>query len=176
VLKFDEGPLISGLFVFSGTLSGAPHGNAAISLSGSRCFARPSSSPCAFTPLKRRSSASPSRPLPEFGGDDAFEIICDASCCVRSSREGVRPLVVEASDRATPNTAPDKILHYGGATRADPNENEHTPLVWKPAHPLLRFAIMASVRSKRILRCSAGPQKRLKPNQRKEISSQFVLF
>jgi len=85
---------------------------------------------------------------------------------------------VEASDRATPNILPDKILHHGGATRADPNENEHTPLVWKPAHPLLRFAIMASVRSKRILRCSAGPQKRLKPNRRKEnfFSICFVLI
>jgi hypothetical protein len=35
VLKFDEGPLISGLFdfsdVFSGAFLGAPHGGAAIS-------------------------------------------------------------------------------------------------------------------------------------------------
>jgi hypothetical protein len=36
---------------------------------------------------------------------------------------------------------PRQIPHHGGATRAGPIENEHAhdlPLVWKPAHPLLR--------------------------------------
>ena len=108
----------------------------------------------------------------------SLEIICGVSYRVPNRLAKARSFVAGASDRAAPNILPDKILHHGGATRADPNENEHTPLVWKPAHPLLRFAIMASVRSKRILRCSAGPQKRLKPNRRKEnfFSICFVLI
>jgi hypothetical protein len=145
VLKFDEGPLISGLFVFwdafLGAFSGAPHGSAAISLSGSRCFGRQPSR----VVLSRRSSADRARnlsPLAEFGSDDvARDNLQRLVPRTESSREGARSFVAGASDRATPNILPDKILHRGEATRADPNENEHTPLVWKPAHPLLRFAI-----------------------------------
>jgi hypothetical protein len=93
------------------------------------------------------------------------------------SREGARPLVVEASDRATPNTAPDKIQHHGGANRAGPIENEHAhdlPLVWKLAHLLLRYHRRRSLHMN--IAVQREPQKRLKPNRRKEISSQFVLF
>jgi hypothetical protein len=83
-----------------------------------------------------------SRPLAEFGSDDvARDNLQRLVPRTESSREGARSFVAGASDRATPNILPDKILHRGEATRADPNENEHTPLVWKPAHPLLRFAI-----------------------------------
>jgi hypothetical protein len=74
--------------------------------------------------------------------------------------------------RATPNTAPHKILHRGGANRAAPNENERTPLVWKLAHLLLRYHRRRSLHMN--IAVQREPQKRLKPNRRKEISSQFV--
>jgi hypothetical protein len=56
----------------------------------------------------------------------SLEIICGASCRVPNRLAKARGVLLRA--RATPNTAPDKILHHGGANRAAPNENEHTSL------------------------------------------------